>query len=58
MGVAPGVGTMAKTPVALKEMVGCLKSQADVGGTDRKIMNCGNDGRVGSGGLGGVRKGG
>lgn len=36
MGVAPGVGTMAKTPVALKEMVGCLKSHADVGGTDRK----------------------
>lgn len=31
---APGVGTMAKTSVALKEMVGCIKLHADVGGTD------------------------
>lgn len=31
---APGVGTMAKMSVALKEMGGCIKSYADVGGAD------------------------
>lgn len=35
-----------------KEMVGCIKSHADVGGTERESMNCGNDGRLEEGGLG------
>lgn len=49
---APGVGTMAKTSTVLKEMVVCIKSHADVGGTEGENVNCGHVGRAEEGGLG------